>query len=55
MSFWNSPLLKNLESGELPEVKVLLSPQTLMQLAIAIMLAGVLIISFFFLMKSIAK
>lgn len=42
--FFNSKFVKDLEAGELPEVKVVLPPETLFQIGLTAVLAAVAIL-----------
>jgi hypothetical protein len=53
MSFWNSPLLKNLEGGELPEVKVKIEDESIVHLCIAITITGIVLILVWRIVKNV--
>lgn len=53
MSFWNSPLIKQLEEGNLPtvDVQAKIDNESLVKLGIVITLAAVLVVAFSVLVK----
>lgn len=55
MSFWNSPLIKNLESGKLPTVPVAIETKTIVTLVLAILLIITLSMFIYFVIKARLK
>ena len=53
MGFLNSKLIKNLESGELPEVKVIIENRSIINMCIAVVITGVVLILVWKIIKNI--
>ena len=44
MSFWDSPLIKNLEKGNLPEVPITIEAKSIITLSLAILAVGIILL-----------
>lgn len=53
MSFLNSPLLKNLEGGTLPEVKIKIETQSIINLCTGVTIMGIILILVWKIVKNI--
>lgn len=53
MSFLDSPLIKNLSDGELPEVKVNIETQSIINMCVGVVITGVILILVWKIVKNI--